>query len=108
MIPDLVYQILSLLGTLLRFFGVGIFGVMLGWMCWNVYKKAEFPWQYQAVFLVVFFGFFAAMFWKLNPGVLAALVAGTGITFLVLANRKAKPDKVEPVELKKPSRRKLS
>ena len=99
-------QVLNLLGVLFRFVGVVVFGVALGWLTLTAFKR-ETPWYYQAVVLVVFFGFFAAVFWKSDPGVLGGLTLGTGLAILLWGMRRAKvvveiPDEVPtPLENKK-------
>ena len=76
-------QILSLLGL----FGVLVFGFALGWFTITAFKR-ETPWYYQAVVLVVFFGFFAIVFWKSDPGVLGELTLGTGLALLLWGGMK--------------------
>ncbi len=85
-------QVLNLLGVLLRFIGVVIFGLGVGWLTLTAFKR-ETPWYYQAVLLVVFFGFFASIFWKSDPGLLGGLTLGTGLALLLWG--RSKPKKVD-------------
>jgi|APHig6443717497_1056834.scaffolds.fasta_scaffold320512_1 uncharacterized membrane protein YesL len=94
-------QILNLLGVLLRFVGVVVFGVALGWLTLTAFKR-ETPWYYQAVVLVVFFGFFAAVFWKSDPGVLGGLTLGTGLALLLWGMRQPKAKVERPGEVPPP------
>jgi hypothetical protein len=87
-------QILSLLGL----FGVLVFGVGLGWFTITAFKR-ETSWYYQAVVLVVFFGFFTAVFLKSDPGVLGELTLGTGLAFLLWGRRQPKAKVVSPGEV---------
>ena len=87
-------QILSLLGL----FGVLVFGVALGWFTITAFKR-ETSWYYQAVVLVVFFGFFAIVFWKSDPGVLGELTLGTGLAFLLWGRRQPRVKGVTPREV---------
>lgn len=87
-------QILNLLGL----FGVLVFGVALGWFTITAFKR-ETSWYYQAIVLVVFFGFFAVVFWKSDPGVLGELTLGTGLALLLWGMRKPKAKVVTPGEV---------
>lgn len=87
-------QILSLLGL----FGVLVFGVALGWFTITAFKR-ETSWYYQAVVLVVFFGFFAIVFWKSDPGVLGELTLGTGLALLLWGRRQPRVKGVTPGEV---------
>lgn len=82
-------SILNLLGVLIRFVGVVVFGLAIGWLTLTAFKR-EGAWYYQAVVLVVFFGFFASVFWKSDPGLLGGLTLGTGLAMLLWGMKKAK------------------
>jgi F0F1-type ATP synthase assembly protein I len=97
---EVISQILNILGVLVRFVGVIVFGLAVGWLTLTAFKR-ETPWYYQAVLLVVFFGFFAAVFWNSNPGVLGGLTLGTGLAILLWGMRKAN-EKVEPPPAEEP------
>jgi len=88
---DIINQVLFILGVIARFAGVIVFGLGLGWFTLEAFKR-ETQWYYQAVLLVVFFGFFAAVFWQSTPAVLGGLALGTGLAFL-LWGRKKNPEK---------------
>jgi F0F1-type ATP synthase assembly protein I len=91
-----ISQVMTIIGVLIRFVGVIIFGLAIGWLTLTAFKR-ETPWYYQAVLLVVFFGFFASIFWKSDPGLLGGLTLGTGLALLIWGMRKP-IDKAEPSE----------
>lgn len=92
---EVISQILNIIGVLIRFVGVILFGLAIGWFTLTAFKR-ETTWHYQAVLLVVFFGFFAAVFWNSNPGVLGGLTLGTGLAILFWGMRKANEKVVPP------------
>lgn len=91
---EVISQIMNIVGVLVRFIGVIVFGLAIGWLTLTAFKR-ETTWHYQAVLLVVFYGFFAAVFWQSNPGMLGGLTLGTGLAILLWGMRRAEP-KVEP------------
>ncbi|MBA4420050.1 MAG: hypothetical protein C0391_02775 [Anaerolinea sp.] len=68
-----------------------MFGLAIGWFTLEAFKK-ELGWYYQAALLVVFFGFFASVFWKSSPGLLGGLVLGTGLALLLWGMKKKKSE----------------
>lgn len=95
---DVITQLLSIFGVLIRFIGVIVFGLALGWLTLAAFKK-ETTWHYQAVLLVVFFGFFAAVFWHSNPGMLGGLTLGTGAAVWIWGIRKPSEKVPPPAEV---------
>ena len=53
--------IVNVLVGLSTFIGMLVFGVSLGWLILDAYKKSDKPWQIQLAFLVGFFGFLIAL-----------------------------------------------
>jgi hypothetical protein len=51
---------------------------------------------------VVFFGFFAAVFWKSDPGVLGGLTLGTGLALLLWGMRQPRVKAETPGEVPPP------
>ncbi len=91
--PDIVYEIIDLLASILRLLGLAVFGVAFGWLGLDLLKKSTF-WVVQvAVFLGVA-GLLIALTVFSAWGAVGAFAAGVGVAILLWGlPRKPKEDK---------------
>ena len=91
--PDIVYEIIYLLASILRLLGLAVFGVAFGWLGLDLLKKSTF-WVVQvAVFLGVA-GLLIALTVFSAWGAVGAFAAGVGVAILLWGlPRKPKEDK---------------
>ena len=87
--PKIVYEIISLLVAIIRFLGLGVFGVGIGWLVLDLLKKEA--WQLQ---IAVFLGLISlviamAMY---TPGGLAGFAIGFGVAIFAWGLPKKKKD----------------
>ena len=88
--PSVVYEVISVLGSILRLLGMAAIGVGIGWLALDLLKKAG-VWQMQAVVFLGLLGFIIAMTVFLGWGALGAFAIGLAVAiFLWGMPRKAK------------------
>jgi hypothetical protein len=96
--PNLVYDIFSLLGFLLRTLGFLVIGFGLARFTLDSYKKAV--WQLQIALVLGFFGLLIAITDFASAGSAGAFALGAGAAFVMPGNRK-KEDDDEEEDIKK-------
>jgi hypothetical protein len=92
--PSIVYEILDVFASIIRFIGLGLFGVGIGWLAVDLLKKAT-DWPLQAVVFTVLAGLMIAMVNFLSWGALGAFGIGVGIAILVWGIPRKKKEEVE-------------
>jgi hypothetical protein len=80
--PSIVYDIIDLLASLIRFLGFAVFGVGFGWLALDLLKKTTF-WQVQLAVFLGLAGLLIAMTVYTNWGAVGALAAGIGVAILL-------------------------
>ena len=80
--PELVYEIIDLLASILRFLGLAVFGLAFGWLGLDLLKKSG-AWQVQIAVFLGFAGILIAITVFSAWGALAALAAGIGVAILL-------------------------
>ena len=80
--PSIVYEIISLLSSLLRLLGMAAFGVAIGWLAVDLLRKAQ-AWPMQLSVFLGLSGLMIAMVVFLAWGALGAF--GIGIAVAIFA-----------------------
>jgi uncharacterized membrane protein YeaQ/YmgE (transglycosylase-associated protein family) len=90
----LVYEIIDLLASLVRFLGLVVFGLGFGWLALELLKKSNL-WQVQIAVFLGLAGLLIALTVYTNWGALGAFAAGAGIGLLIwgLPKKKKEEDK---------------
>ncbi len=92
--PNIVYELIELLASLLRFLGLAIFGLGFGWLALDLLKESSL-WQVQIAVFLGLAGLLIAMAVYTAWGALGAFAAGAGVAFLIWGLPK-KEKKEEP------------
>jgi hypothetical protein len=79
---EVLQTIVYVLVGLAKFFGLLVFGLGLGWLIIDAYKKDEKSWQVQATFLVGLFAFLIVLALHVHAG-LAGFGLGIGIAIFL-------------------------
>jgi hypothetical protein len=96
-----LYDVLGLLGVLLRFVGALVFGVASGWLVIHLLKWQI--WQVAAAAVLGFFGVFALLgYWISGGGTIGAfgLGAGAGVLIWGLMPERSKDEEGKTVSKK--------
>jgi hypothetical protein len=80
--PSIMYDIIDLLASLIRFLGFAVFGLGFGWLALDLLKKTTF-WQVQLAVFLGLAGLLIAMTVYTNWGAVGALAAGIGVAILL-------------------------
>lgn len=80
--PSVVYELIDLFASIIRFLGMGVFGVGIGWLAVDLLKKAK-DWPLQAILFTVLSGLMIAMVVFLSWGALGAFGIGVGVAIIV-------------------------
>lgn len=80
--PDIVYEILDILASLIRFLGMAVVGVGLGWLSLDLIRKAT-AWQAQVIVYLGLLGILIALTCFTAGGALGAFCLGLGAALLV-------------------------
>ena len=80
--PPVAYEIIDLFASILRFLGLTLFGVGIGWMAVDLLKKAK-DWPLQAVVFTVLAGLLIALTVFLSWGALGGFGIGLGAAVLI-------------------------
>jgi len=82
--PRILFDILFLLGWLIRILGLLVFGVGFGWFVVEVFRKGQQNWQLQIATFLGFVGLTIAMSYFLGdaPASLGAFGIGAGAALL--------------------------
>jgi hypothetical protein len=79
--PAVLFDLLSLLGIILRFIGFLVFGFAIGRFVWDNFKTNE--WQVKIALILGFFGVAIAFTDFASPGSAGAFALGGGAAFLM-------------------------
>ncbi len=80
--PQIVYEIINLIASLIRFLGMAVFGLGMGWLALDLLKKTQ-AWQVQVAAFLGLAGLAIAMAVFTNWGALGAMTAGIGVAVLI-------------------------
>ena len=89
--PPVLYDIIDLLASLIRFLGMAAFGLGFGWLALELLKKSN-AWQVQIAVFLGLAGLLIAMTVFTAWGALGAFAAGAGVGLLVWGLPKKKKD----------------
>lgn len=93
--PQIVYEILDLLGALIRLLGMTVFGLGAGWFMLEVFRKGQQAWQLQIAIFLGFCGLAIAMAYFTTAGALGGFGIGVGAAMFVWGMPKPKKEKEE-------------
>ena len=79
--PGIVYEIINLIVSLIRFLGMAAFGVAFGWFVLDLLKKTQ-AWQVQIAVFLGLTGLVIAVAHYL-PGSIGTFVIGLAVAFFV-------------------------
>ncbi len=80
--PDLVYEILDLIASLVRFAGMIVAGLALGWLGLDLIRKSP-AWQAQVIVYLGLLGIVIALTCFTAWGALGAFCLGLGAALLI-------------------------
>lgn len=81
--PDWLSITIDIIGALLRFLGVALFGLGVGWLTLEFFRKGQQAWQLQ---IAIFLGFLLSatiLARYLTAASLGAFGIGVGVAFLI-------------------------
>jgi hypothetical protein len=89
--PDIVYEIINLLASVLRLLGMAAFGVGIGWLAVDLLRKTQ-AWPLQMAVFLGLAGLVIAMVVFLSWGALGGFGIGVGVAIFVWGMPKKKKD----------------
>lgn len=90
--PPVIFEIITILGTLLRFLGLAVFGLGFGYLALDLLRKTSL-WQVQVAVFLGIAGLVIAFAAFSGYAALGALAAGIGVAVLLWGMpRKAKKE----------------
>jgi NhaP-type Na+/H+ or K+/H+ antiporter len=89
--PQIVYEIIDLLASILRLIGTAVLGVGLGWLSLDLLRKAE-AWQMQVAVYLGLLGLVIALAVFTALGALGAFCIGLGVAIFVWGMPKKKKE----------------
>jgi membrane protein DedA with SNARE-associated domain len=92
--PTIVFDIINLIGSLLRLLGVAALGVGIGYLVVDLFHKTQ-EWLMQAVLFLGLAGLVIAMAVFLAPGALGAFGLGFGAAIFMWGMPKKKKEEEE-------------
>jgi NhaP-type Na+/H+ or K+/H+ antiporter len=92
--PQLVYDIIDLIASLIRFLGLIVFGLGFGWLAIDLLKKSE-AWQVKIAVFLGLAGLVIALAVYTAWGALGGVAAGIGLAILMWGMPK-KPKEDQP------------
>jgi hypothetical protein len=93
--PTIVYDILALLGSLIRLLGMAVFGLGAGWFVLEVFHKGQQVWQLQLALFLGFCGLAIALAYFTTAGALGAFGIGVGVAMFIWGMPKPKKKEEE-------------
>jgi membrane-bound ClpP family serine protease len=93
--PPIVYDILDLLGALIRLIGMAVFGLGAGWLLLEIFRKGQQAWQLQLALFLGFCGLAIALAYFTTAGALGAFGIGVGVAMFVWGMPKPKGEEKE-------------
>jgi hypothetical protein len=89
--PTIVYEIIDLIGSLIRLIGVTVLGLGMGWLSLDLLRKNP-SWQLQAVVFLGLAGLVIAMVILFFGGATGAFALGVGLAIFMWGMLKKKKD----------------
>ena len=80
--PSLVYEIINLLGSILRLIGMAVLGLGIGWLVLDLLKKLQ-VWQAQVALFLGLAGLIIAMIIYTGWGAEGAFAIGIGVAIFL-------------------------
>ena len=92
---ELFYEIIEILGMVVQFLGLVLFGIAAGWFTIFLAKDADQPWQLKGIVYSVFLVFVALLGRSLTAGAFGSLLLGAAgaMIFWGLFKDREKPAK---------------
>ena len=92
---DVFYEVIEILGMVVQFLGLILFGIAAGWFTINLAKGADQPWQLKSIVYSVFLIFIAMVGRFLTAGAFGSLLLGAAgaMIFWGLVKDREKPAK---------------
>ncbi len=90
--------IIETAGALLRFIGLLVLGLGLGWLVLEFFRKGTRTWQLQAAIILGALGAVVGMTKYASPAALGGFALGLGAALLVWGMREEKEEKEEKQE----------
>ena len=75
--------VLNLVGYLVRFLGLLVFGVATSWFTFKAYFEGEKSWQLQVAVFLGFLAMAAVLVRYATPGAVGAYALGAGVALLI-------------------------
>ncbi len=94
--PNIVYQIVDLIASLIRFIGMTAFGLGIGWVVLDLLKKTQ-AWQVQIAVFLGLIGLVIAMA-SFLPGALGGFAIGVAVAIFTWGLPKKKKNEGEDKE----------
>jgi hypothetical protein len=82
--PQIVFDIINLIASLIRLLGMAALGVAIGYLAVDLFHKTQ-TWPMQAVFFLGLAGLLIAMVVFLSPGALGGFGLGFGAAIFIWA-----------------------
>jgi hypothetical protein len=93
--PSILYEIVDLFASIIRFLGLAVFGLGFGWLALDLLKKSSL-WQVQIAVFLGLAGLVIAMTVFTAWGALGAVTAGIGVAIIIWGlpkkGKKEEPD----------------
>jgi small-conductance mechanosensitive channel len=80
--PQIVYDIIDILASLIRFLGMAVFGLGMGWLALDLLKKSEL-WQVQIAVFLGLAGLVIALSVFSGWAAVGAVAAGIGVAIVL-------------------------
>ena len=93
-LPQVLYDIIDLIASLLRLLGMAVFGLGIGWLAVDLLHKAE-AWQFQAVVFLGLLGLSIAIVDFQSWGAMGGFFIGLGVAILMWGMPKKKKEEKE-------------
>ena len=93
-IPQVIYEIINMIASLIRLLGMGVFGLAIGWLAVDLLHKAQ-TWPLQAVIFLGLAGLTIALVVFLAGGALGAFVIGVAVAIFLWGMPKKKKNEDE-------------
>ena len=92
---EIFYDAVEILGMIVEFFGLILFGIAAGWFTISLAKGADQPWQLKGIVYSVFLVFIALVGRTLTRGAFGSLLLGAAgaMIFWGLIKDREKPAK---------------
>jgi NhaP-type Na+/H+ or K+/H+ antiporter len=93
-LPQMLYDIIDLLASLLRMLGLAVFGLGIGWLAVDLLRKVS-AWQFQAIIFLGLLGVAIALVVFSSWGAMGAFFIGLGVAIILWGMPKKKKEEKE-------------